>query len=94
MCCVIDLLKTSCTSGCTCCVGLDACKELRQLHISDCGWSSQLGLAACRVLRQVTELRLQDQMVDQPILPFVAEAMPQLVVLDISFGDHLGWAFM
>ena len=75
----------------TCCIGLDACKELRQLHTNDCGMSSELGLTACRVLRQVTELRLQDQVFDQNIISFVAEAMPQLVILDISFDKH-GWA--
>ena len=76
---------------CPCCTGLDECSELRQLHITDCGMTNELGLVACQALRQVTELRLQEQMADEPIISFVADAMPQLVILDISYG-RLGCA--
>lgn len=76
---------------CARCTGLDGCRELRQLHITDCGMTNELGLVACQALRQVTELRLREQMADEPIISFVAEAMPQLVILDISYG-RLGCA--
>jgi hypothetical protein len=47
------------------CAGLDGCSQLQQLHITRCGVQQ---LSACRVLRQITELRLQYNEVDLPIL--------------------------
>ena len=64
-----------------CCTGLNGCNELRQLHISGCGLAD---LPRCKVLRQVTELRLHTSDIGWPILDFVAAAMPQLVTLDMS----------
>jgi hypothetical protein len=67
---------------------------LQQLYISGCNVHQ---LLACRVLRQVTELRLRFDNTDHdfknarrsltPILEFVALAMPQLVSLDISHNE-------
>jgi hypothetical protein len=42
-------------------------------------------LSACRVLHQVTELRLHRNRAMSSVLAFVADTMPQLVVLDLFF---------
>lgn len=68
-----------------CCAGLNGCNELRQLHIADCGLEH---LSCCRVLQQLTELRLHDNDVGWPILNIVAVAMPRLVILDISHSSE------
>jgi hypothetical protein len=62
-----------------CCAGLEACRELRQLHITDCGVQR---LTACSVLKHLTELRLLYGYRGLYILTFVANAMPQLVTAD------------
>jgi hypothetical protein len=58
--------------------------HLRQLHITNC---SVQCLSTCRALSQVTQLRVQHAADGMAILTFVAEAMPQLVVHDLSFSN-------
>ena len=72
------------TCALLCCAGLNGCKQLQQLHISDCGLAH---LSRCRVLQQLTELRLHGNDIGWPILDVVAVAMPRLVILDISDSD-------
>ena len=44
-------------------------------------------LSACAVLRRVTELQLHFNPIDMSIFAYVAETMPQLVVLDLSHSS-------
>ncbi len=84
---------------CTCfsCAGLSGCSRLQQLHISGYNDRHLSWLPACRVLRQLTELRLWFRDCPYcpwgtkrsltPILELVAADMSQLVKLDISHND-------